>query len=141
MKKNVLHLLIISVSATLLLNSCKKVPADAPSGNRRPIANAGADRTIYWRGDTIHLNGSGSDIDGSISTYRWLKLSGIDYLPNKINDPSQAKTYITPLNPGTHQFQLTVTDDKGAEAKDVLNITIIDTVTTSGKEFLFRDLI
>ena len=42
-------------------------------GNTPPTANAGADKTAY-RGQTVELNGSGSDLDGDTLTYSWEQL-------------------------------------------------------------------
>ena len=44
--------------------------------NSSPIANAGADKLINLPTNTTTLIGTGTDADGTVSTYAWLKISG-----------------------------------------------------------------
>jgi len=132
----------VLLATALFCISCKKERDTAATKNQPPVADAGSDNSYYWPTQRIDLDGTAShDPDGSISTFRWYKLSGMDYLPDKIEDPFSAKTYIFNLNPGIHQFALSVTDNKGATARDVITITVIDTLTKRGKEYSFQDLI
>ena len=59
------------------------------------------------------LNGSGSDPDGSITSYTWTKVSGGNAT---INSPSSASTTVTGLQQGTYVFRLTVGDNSGGTA-------------------------
>lgn len=94
--------------------------ADAP--NQLPAANAGPDQLITLPNSEISLSGSGSDPDGNISAYSWVKTSG----PSGaiISDPNSASTTVTGLVQGTYQFQLTVTDNVGASASDLIKISV-----------------
>ncbi len=131
----------VLLATVLFYISCKKERDTAATNNQPPVADAGSDNSYYWPTQRIDLDGTAShDPDGSISTFRWYKLSGIDYLPNKIEDPSSAKTYILNLNPGIHQFALTATDNKGATARDVITITVIDTLTDKRKRIQFSEI-
>lgn len=94
--------------------------------NKLPIANAGADHTITVSGNNsvIVLDGSGSrDPDGILAIFNWRMLSG----PNNpsIVNPNTAQTTVTNLVAGTYLFELTVTDDRGASAKDTVQVKIV----------------
>jgi hypothetical protein len=67
------------------------------------------------------LSGSGTDTDGTISSYSWTKISGGTAT---ITSPTSASTTITGLVAGTYVFQLQVTDNNGATATDTVQITV-----------------
>jgi hypothetical protein len=92
------------------------------AANVSPMANAGSDKSITLPANTISLAGSGSDPDGTIASYAWAKTSG----PGSYNivNPSSPVTDVSGLVEGTYQFELTVTDDQGATAKDIVQITV-----------------
>ena len=46
------------------------------AANILPTANAGTDQSITLPTNTVSLSGSGTDTDGSISSYSWTKISG-----------------------------------------------------------------
>lgn len=93
-----------------------------PANNQAPTANAGPDQTITLPSNTVTLNGSGSDPDGSISSYQWTKISGPSQF--SIASPNNAQTVVNSLVQGVYQFQLTVTDNKGATASSTVTITV-----------------
>ena len=94
--------------------------ASAKAINLPPIADAGEDKTISAEEDntaTILLDGSGSyDPDGKIQSYAWQDSKG-----NVIGDSVQVRVRL-PL--GTHPFELTVVDDKGAATKAMVTVRI-----------------
>lgn len=90
--------------------------------NQNPVANAGTDQTITLPTNTVTLNGSGTDADGTISSYAWAKISGP--ASGTIVNASSAQTAINNLSQGVYQFQLTVTDNLGATATDIIQITV-----------------
>ena len=94
--------------------------ASAKTINLPPIADAGEDKTISSEDDntaTILLDGSRSyDPDGKIQSYAWQDSNG-----NIIGDSAQVRVRL-PL--GTHPFELTVIDDKGAATKAMVTIRI-----------------
>jgi hypothetical protein len=95
--------------------------ADVP--NASPVAKAGADQVLTAPAGTIALDGSGSsDPDGSISKYSWVKISGPGSIT--ITNANAAKASADGLQTGTYVFELTVTDNKGATAKDDVTITV-----------------
>jgi len=96
--------------------------------NKAPIANAGADKSITLPTNTASLAGSGSDADGTIKNYTWTKVSG----PSSYNivNPSSPVTDVSGLVQGVYQFELKVTDDKGAVGKDTVRV-IVNAVQTN----------
>lgn len=79
--------------------------------NQEPTADAGSDQTVNI-GETLTLQGSGSDIDGQIVSYEW-RSSG-QVLSNS------ATLNHTPTAMGIEKFTLTVTDDQGATDSDIV---------------------
>ena len=90
--------------------------------NIPPTANAGSNQSITLPTNTVSLNGSGTDSDGTISSYAWTKISGPS--GGTINNANSASTKVNNLSEGVYQFELTVTDDKGAIGKDTVQITV-----------------
>ena len=74
------------------------------AANIPPVADAGLDQTITLPVNIVTLSGSGSDADGTISSYNWTKISGP--LSYTIVNPTTAATDITGLVQGVYQFQL-----------------------------------
>jgi alpha-tubulin suppressor-like RCC1 family protein len=94
--------------------------ATLPPGT--PSANAGADQTITLPIDSAKLQGSGTEANGTIVSYKWVQLSG----PNvsTIASSGSATTEVTGLVQGNYTFQLTVTDNSGVTATDQVNVTV-----------------
>ncbi|UOQ68637.1 PKD domain-containing protein [Hymenobacter volaticus] len=91
--------------------------------NAAPVANAGADKTITLPTNTTTLNGSGTDSDGSITTYAWTQVSG----PNTavFSSTSVAAPSVSGLVAGAYIFSLVVTDNAGlASTADQVTVTV-----------------
>jgi hypothetical protein len=88
--------------------------------NYLPTANAGSDKS-YSYVTTINLAGSGSDSDGSISSYRWTKIGGPSAT---FSSTTSASTSVSPSSPGTYVFKLTVTDNGGATDSDYISVVV-----------------
>lgn len=90
--------------------------------NTPPTANAGNDLTIQLPTNSVTLQGSGTDTDGTIASYAWTKTAG----PSSgfITSPSSASTTVTNLEQGTYTFQLKVTDNQGAIGTDTVNVNV-----------------
>jgi Galactose oxidase, central domain/Kelch motif len=100
--------------------------------NSPPVANAGADTTIYLpdQGE-LQLDGSKSndpDAGGRPMDYFWTKLSGPDV---QYFSAHQAITTMIVLLPGTYEFELRVTDAEASVARDTVTITALWGVTCS----------
>jgi uncharacterized protein YgiM (DUF1202 family)/lysophospholipase L1-like esterase len=90
--------------------------------NTAPTANAGADQIVHLPTTSTTLSGSGTDTDGTISTYAWSFISG-PATPS-ITSSSSVSTGVTGLSSaGTYVFRLTVTDNRGATNTD--NISVV----------------
>ncbi|HTL07048.1 MAG TPA: T9SS type A sorting domain-containing protein [Chitinophagaceae bacterium] len=93
-----------------------------PAANRAPTANAGQDINITLPDNTVTLNGSGNDPDGSISAYNWTKSSGPGGA--RIANPNAASTNVSNLSAGVYVFTLKVTDNAGATASNDVTVTV-----------------
>ena len=93
------------------------------SVNIPPVARAGTDQIISHPVDSTVINGSSSsDNDGSITSYKWTKISGpANFI---ITNDIAANTTIKNLSAGTYMFQLMVTDNQGAQGRDTLVVTV-----------------
>ncbi|QEC40774.1 PKD domain-containing protein [Pseudobacter ginsenosidimutans] len=90
--------------------------------NQAPTADAGSDQNITLPAATT-LNGSGSkDDDGSIASWLWEWVNG----PSTYNivNKNAASTTLNGLVAGTYTFRLTVTDNGGLTASDVVTIVV-----------------
>jgi hypothetical protein len=98
-------------------------PSNSVPVNKVPTVNAGSNQSVDETTEVI-LTGSGADSDGSITNYSWVQVSGANVT---ISDSSNAESSFT--SPITTEilelkFELTVTDNDGATAKDGTVITI-----------------
>ena len=89
--------------------------------NQAPVANAGADKTLTLPTNSITLNGTGSDPDGSVASYSWTKISGPTVT---MSGATSANLGLTNLLQGTYSFSLTVTDNLGASATDEVKVIV-----------------
>jgi gliding motility-associated-like protein len=89
--------------------------------NQAPTANAGSDAVITLPTNSLNLNGSGSDTDGTIASYAWVKVSGPTAT---IGGANTATLLLSNLLQGTYVFSLTVTDNLGATATDQVTVTV-----------------
>ncbi len=103
--------------------------APSPS-NQAPVANAGANLVITLPINTVTLNGSGTDADGSVATYAWTKVSGP--VGGNIQSLNTASTQITAMTAGTYVFRLTVTDNSGAQDTDDVQVLVNSAPVAAG---------
>ena len=93
--------------------------------NAGPTADAGPDQNVL-EGDTVTLDGSGSDDEG-IASYNWSQLDGPEVT---LSDASDADpTFSAPAvvkDPAILTFELTVTDGGGQTDTDEVQITVND---------------
>lgn len=92
------------------------------AANIPPAANAGSDQTITLPTNSVSFTGKGTDADGSIAAYLWSQISGSTTAT--ISKPTSPSTNVTNLSKGIYLFELKVTDNNGASAKDTLRVTV-----------------
>jgi hypothetical protein len=85
------------------------------------VANAGPDIALTLPNNTTNLIGSGSDANGSISSYNWIKLNGPAATLTNDNTPVLS---LQDLIAGVYVFRLTVTDNDGAFGSDNVQVTV-----------------
>ncbi|MES2891586.1 MAG: T9SS type A sorting domain-containing protein [Bacteroidota bacterium] len=105
-----------------------KVTVNKGSVNMIPTVNAGPDKYVELPGNTTNLGGYGQDLDGTI-TYKWTKLTGPSTF--YISSPNSANTAVQNLVEGSYLFELRVTDNSGAIAKDSLIIKVYTSTSSS----------
>jgi hypothetical protein len=90
--------------------------------NQAPAANGGNNITLTLPANSTTLNGSGTDADGTITSYAWTRVSGP--ATYTFGTPNAAVTTLTGLVEGVYVFRLTVTDDDGATDTDDVTVTV-----------------
>ena len=105
---------------------------DVPPVNIPPVANAGADQNVD-EGDEVTLNGSGTDIDGTITSYSWNQISGVPVTLSNSNVPNPTFTAPQVDADMALSFQLTVTDNAGDSSVDQVIVIVSDVPTNSEK--------
>lgn len=103
-------------TVSVTVNAAPQAPV-----NKAPVANAGADKSISLPQSSVVLSGSGTDVDGSIVAYRWVKISGSNCT---ISPSNAAQTTIGGLSQGTYTFELMVTDNQGATGRDTVVVKV-----------------
>ena len=100
------------------------------SDNKMPVASAGIDQAVD-KNATVTLDGSGSsDSDGTIDTYRWEQIAGTVVT---LSDQLSIKPFFTApdaIEDITLRFRLTVTDNKGSEQSDDVDIKVSSIIHT-----------
>ncbi len=91
--------------------------------NQPPVADAGADITIRLPENTVQLNGSGTDTDGTIVSYEWTP-DPANPAPATFSDFTLPDPVVSNLIEGVYIFTLTVTDDQGAVGSDQVTVTV-----------------
>jgi PKD domain len=95
--------------------------SNPPAANLPPTANAGPDQLVL-AGTAMTLSGSGSDSDGTISTYAWVQSSGTAVTLSAANTATAGFT--APTTAGALEFRLTVTDNQGATNSDLVTVMV-----------------
>ena len=90
--------------------------------NQSPVAIAGETHAITLPASSVTLNGSSSyDVDGFITGFNWVKLSGPTAV---ITTNNTAITTVTGLTQGNYIFQLNVSDNLGATGSSTVQVTV-----------------
>lgn len=98
------------------------VTVNAAPPNQAPVANAGPNRTVTLPANTANLTGSGTDADGTVTTYLWQQVSGPS--TSTLSATNTNNITVSNLQAGVYTYQLTVTDNNGATATDNVTVTV-----------------
>jgi hypothetical protein len=91
--------------------------------NKPPVAIAGIDQKITLPKDSVLLDGSASsDADGKVTNWLWTKITGPASFV--MVNTTATTTMVKNLIAGIYSFELKITDDKGAAAKDTVQIVV-----------------
>src|SRR5690606_12649772 len=90
--------------------------------NQKPIAKAGGNKEITLPENSVVVDGSGSEDNGSVLNFHWKKMQGPGAY--KIHNPHNKRTQISNLREGKYKFRLTVTNNDGAIDFDEIFITV-----------------
>ncbi len=90
--------------------------------NSLPVANAGIDQEVH-EGSSVTLNGSASDVDGDLLTYKWAFSALPAGSTASIADPTALSTsFIADLD-GTYVLQLTANDGQADSHPSSVTVT------------------
>mgnify|MGYP000586752500 CR=1 FL=1 len=91
--------------------------------NSAPTANAGADQTMEEQAD-VTLSGSGTDSDGSISSYSWTQIAGTSVTLTNADSATAGFTAPDVTADETLTFLLITTDNVGGVSEDSIDINV-----------------
>jgi hypothetical protein len=93
--------------------------------NSAPVANAGADQSVYL-GDTVTLDGNGSsDVDGDPLTYFWSLITVPEGSAAVLDDPTAVAPTFVPDLPGVYVAQLIVNDGTKDSEPDSIMVKVM----------------
>ncbi|MDP2561153.1 hypothetical protein [Psychrobium sp. 1_MG-2023] len=127
--KSGFNLTAIALSCGLLFGCGSSSSDDNDDPNKAPSVMINGEQRIQ-EGQTLSLNGSASDSDGSVASYNWSVKSGPQV--NIVNATSQEISFVAPdVDTDTELvLELIVTDNEGASATETITITITRKITS-----------
>lgn len=99
----------------------------ADTSNKPPFVHAGTNKKFLIQDEKLYLHGDAFDIDGTLASIQWTKLTGPAVTLENTNSLILS---IRDLQPGTFSFRLTATDNTGLQRSDDINITIANSAGT-----------
>jgi hypothetical protein len=99
-----------------------EITVSSSSSGAVPVVNAGIDQTITLPANTLTLNGTATDADGTIASYLWTKVAGP---AATLSGASTASLSLSSLVEGVYQFQLKATDNSGNSATDQVTVKVL----------------
>jgi hypothetical protein len=98
--------------------------------NEPPVADAGIDNIVAGQRRVVLDGVSSFDPDGTVVSYSWQQLTGIAV--TLANTDEELASFTAPGILGDLLFELTVTDNEGATAVDLVTVTVAPLVSVSG---------
>lgn len=115
------------VTSLMVLGACGGGGGETPEPppvNQLPIADSGIDQEVNFS-KQVNLTGeASSDLDGSISSYNWVQISGTSV--SLADSDTATPSFTSPRISETLRFELTVTDNEGARGSDTVDITVVN---------------
>nr|WKN35523.1 PA14 domain-containing protein [Tunicatimonas sp. TK19036] len=99
-----------------------------PPANQSPTVSAGDDISVEDTQTSVKLSCQSSDSDGQIVSLQWEKVSGPEATMQGETDPELT---VSNLSVGVYELAVTVKDDDGATAQDVVKVTVNEGSQTS----------
>ncbi|WP_250463610.1 endo-1,4-beta-xylanase [Microbulbifer litoralis] len=128
MRKDLFRIAMLSLAVASA--GCTNKDTEGPDttaptdNNAAPIAEAGADK-IASAGQSVTLNGSGSDSDGTVTGYNWSQVSGPSVTLDAGGDGTATFTAPQTEEATRLEFELRVGDDGGATSEaDPVTVTV-----------------
>ena len=148
MKAKILFWAIVILIAIQVNPSCKKITCENCNtdstwaiGNKAPIAIAGPDQVIPLPIANVLLDGSASnDPDGTITTWLWRSIGNLARVNFDIT--TNSKVTIDSLVSGIFLFELKITDNKGYNSFDTVQVIVNGPdCIISGRPLIYPQLI
>ena len=96
--------------------------------NSAPVVSGGSDKSLTLPDREVYLQGTASDSDGSIASYKWTKVSGPSA---SLGAYTTSKLRAYNMVEGAYTFRLTVKDNDGAYKSDDVKVTVSQSTTTN----------
>jgi dienelactone hydrolase len=93
--------------------------------NVAPVVNAGVDMSIVLPTNSLSLQGTATDTDGTIASYAWTKIAGGTAT---LSGASTSLLSLSSLVEGTYTFRLTAIDNYGATVSDEVVVNVLSAV-------------
>ncbi len=90
--------------------------------NQPPTVSAGADVVITLPTNSLTLNATSSDVDGTVVSTLWSQISGPSSAT--LSNPNSLLSNVSNLIEGSYLFRLTATDNFGSSAFDDVLVTV-----------------
>lgn len=100
-----------------------KAPSNPPAvvPDKKPLVDAGSDRTLILPKNSLAITASASDRDGSVKSYKWTKVSGP---AAKMANTNKRELKLSSLKKGTYVFRITVKDNKNLSSSDDVKVFV-----------------
>lgn len=123
MNKKEISLLICLILLLSLTMGCLGDDGDKKKSNKAPTCDLGPDLEVLSNTDIQFSSENCSDPDGEIVSYAW---DFKDYRHLGAETSDEANPKYTYQWPGEFKTTLTITDDDGKSAIDILNVTVLN---------------
>ena len=98
------------------------------TSNTPPVVSAGSDKSLTLPSNEVYIQGTASDSDGSVASYKWTKVSGG---AASLGGATSSKLRAYNMVEGSYVFRLTATDNDGASKYDDMKVTVSSSSATN----------